>query len=325
MLSFFLLGIVRSYKAERRLDVKIFRKSSIKSVFVWVLSLAIIGGTQEAIAHDIHIDDCHATLLLNLRTDYLETEIDTVKVTNTSRRTGDSLDQTATPVRLTPSSRGGFIMARVYQFSEAHDKEEFRGRMELLKDGVTVAQRPFRISIPNHFNCFVLNIDILITKPTALAVQTYELLDDKDFNGIPSVGDILCIRAVIKPEGESSGTAKYEDIPGLNLSLIPGSVEVSGGEVFVGNGQEDDRVVVTDIPLENNSEGVEIIYKAEVLPLVIASQGQISLVVGSPEKQEYLTATMPTDDEDTLEEDDATLIPVTDTEDGPNDPIPPPN
>lgn len=301
------------------LGMRTYRKKSAFFTILWMTALMIVGGAQKSFTHDIHgPDTCHVTLIIQLRTDYLESEIDTVRVSCVSGRTGATLARTTTPVRLGP------VGTRVFEFVRAHDSEEFLGTVELSKDGVLVADRPFRVTIPRDFNCFTQIVTVLISKPQAVAVQTYELIEDKDFNGVPSEGDILLIRAQIDAFGQSSGTAKYVNVPKLNLRLVPGTVQASSGEITVGNEELDFRVVVADIPLDRGPKTVDVTFEVEVLPLFVASQGQIFLRVGTP-GDDYQTATFGTDDIDTAEKNDPTLIPVKTVADDPKDPFPPPN
>jgi len=56
------------------------KKEPLNSIFALIVVLMAVGWTQKYFAHDVHLPtDCHGELIIGLKTDYLETEIDTVK------------------------------------------------------------------------------------------------------------------------------------------------------------------------------------------------------------------------------------------------------
>jgi len=149
-------------------------------------------------------------------------------------------------------------------------------------------------------------IVVVVAEPLLDATKTDFLLIDADGDGAPSPGDTLRYVATIVNTGNAAATAVgYNDNPDPNTALVPGSVMTSVGVVTSGNGGAP-PIIVTIGSLEAGAS-VDISYDAVINDPLPAGVTQIvnQGVVGSNELPD-----VPTDDPDTGDPDDPTVVDV---------------
>ncbi len=188
-----------------------------------------------------------------------------------------------------------------------------------LPDGITTLCNQGLISGTNFAseptdNPFTEEIDdrtcTAITAQPMMEVYKHQLLTDEHSpaDGQASPGDTITYTVFIKNLGNQNATGvTFTDTPDTNTTLITGSVNVSQGIVLSGNGSGDASVIVNvgTIPANPHAE-ITISFKVTINdPLippgtsVISNQGIVS---GSNFPDE------PTDDPETITDDDPTEI-----------------
>ncbi len=151
--------------------------------------------------------------------------------------------------------------------------------------------------------------------PTVVVVEAEPLLDatkadflllDNDGDGLPSPGDTLRYVVEIVNTGNAAATGVvYTDTPDPNTSLVPGSVQTSVGTVTGGNNGT--PPIVVDIGTLAPGATAVISYDVVIDNPLPANVVQLSNqgVTGSNELPD-----VPTDDPDTSDPDDPTLVDV---------------
>ncbi len=131
----------------------------------------------------------------------------------------------------------------------------------------------------------------------------------QDLNGeAVAPGDLLEYVITVENNGTATATGlRVTDAPAASLSLVPGTVSNSAGQVIRGNGAGDDRVVVELDALAPGGR-LQIRFQAEIPSTaadgaVVPNQGRVN-ADGLPE--------IPTDDPATEEKNDPTVVVVTD-------------
>ena len=85
----------------------------------------------------------------------------------------------------------------------------------------------------------------VVSAPNLLAHKSWTLGTDADADGLPSPGDTLQYVVQIANTGTSTATlVVFSDTPGLNTTLVSGSVQASHGAVISGNSPADTDVAV---------------------------------------------------------------------------------
>jgi len=144
--------------------------------------------------------------------------------------------------------------------------------------------------------------------PVLEADKRDELFVDADGNGMPSPGDTLLYRITIANSGNGGATGvTFSDIPDPNTTLVVGSVQTSQGMVTSGNVSGDTSVAV-DVGTIPSGGSVDITFQVIInnpLPAGVTQVANHGLVSSNELPVE------PTDDLDTLPDDDETVTPVT--------------
>lgn len=304
--------------------MKLLNKKFDAVIATYILMLIMVTAPQQVFAHST-VFDCHGNMIVQLRTNYTHAEFDYAVTRGRIVRNNEWFYNVYT----LDGSESLDTGIRIYQKDGTHNQDVNSFSVELWKGTELIASRPVRVDM-DGVGCGVNIVTVLIAKPESAAVKTWELVEDRDFNGVPSAGDILRFSVSLDVSGNCKGNGSYKDLLGENLRLIPGSVFTSHGEVFVGNEQDENenQVNITDIELQHNGvRSAEIVFDTEILPPVISSQGAFSYHLGKPGGSRMKTQTLLTDDPTTQEPADPTIIPLQDFKGGgdPNDPIPPPN
>ncbi len=148
------------------------------------------------------------------------------------------------------------------------------------------------------------------TDPLLEAFKSDALLTDNDLDSVPSPGDVLRYTVLIDNVGNVGLTGlAFNDTPGANTQLVPGSVVTTLGTVLMGNGAGDTDVSV-DIGSLGGGAQVTITFDVTInnpLPagvIQVVNQGFVSSDQLPDE---------PTDDPDGGSEDEPTPTPVTAT------------
>ncbi len=153
--------------------------------------------------------------------------------------------------------------------------------------------------------------------PTRTPVVAEALLDatkrdtlvvDADGNGIANPGDTLEYRVVIHNGGNQAATGiVFNDTPGANTSLVVGSVQTSAGTVTTGNTAGNTSVSVNVGTIPGGAQ-VVITFRVTVRNPLPAG---VTRVVNQGTVNSNELPSLPTDDPDTANTDDATATPVT--------------
>ncbi len=304
--------------------MKLLNKKFDAVIATYILMLIMVAAPQKLLAH-WEETYCHGYMEVQLSTNYTHAEFDYVVTRGRIVRNNEPFYHVYT----LDGSESLDTGIRVYQKSDTHNQDVNSFTVELWKGRELVASRPVRVDM-DDVDCGIHVVAVLIAKPEALAVKTWELIGDRDFNGVPSVGDILRFTVSLDVGGNGKGNGSYKELLGEDLRLIPDSVFTTHGEVFIGNEQDENQNIVniTDIELQRKGiRGAVIVFDTEILPPVISSQGAFSYHIGKPGGSKLKTQTLLTDDPTTQEPADPTIIPLQDFKGGgdPNDPFPPPN
>jgi len=155
--------------------------------------------------------------------------------------------------------------------------------------------------------------DPTVTPITAAPVLEAEKRDrlfaDADGNGVPSPGDTLLYEVRIVNSGNGAATGvTFSDTPDLNTALVVGSVQTSQGTVTTGNGAGDTSVAVDIGTIPGGGGAVDISFQVTIdspLPAGVTRVANQGLVSSNELPVE------PTDDPDTLPDDDPTVTPIT--------------
>jgi uncharacterized repeat protein (TIGR01451 family) len=144
--------------------------------------------------------------------------------------------------------------------------------------------------------------------PVLEAEKRDELFIDADGNGVPSPGDTLLYEVTIVNSGNAGAAGVvFSDTPDPNTTLVVGSVQTSRGTVISGNAAGDTGVAV-DVGIVPGGGSVDISFQVTInspLPAGVTQVANYGLVSGDDLPVE------PTDDPDTLPDDDRTVTPVT--------------
>jgi len=156
-------------------------------------------------------------------------------------------------------------------------------------------------------------VDTAVDTPVAAAPlieaeKADVLAVDADGNGVPSPGDTLRYDITITNNGNAAATGvTFTDIPDPNTTLVVGSVQTTQGTVTRGNTSGDTDVAV-DIGTLPAVTSVTITFEVTIdnpLPVGVTQIANNGLVSSNE------LPTEPTDDPDTLPDDDRTITPVT--------------
>ena len=144
--------------------------------------------------------------------------------------------------------------------------------------------------------------------PVLEAEKTDTLFVDAGGDGMPSPGDTLLYEITIVNSGDAGATGvTFSDIPDPNTTLVVGSVHTSQGTVTRGNTGGDVSVAV-DVGTIPGGGSVDISFQVTIndpLPAGVTQVANQGLVSSNELPVE------PTDDPDTLPDDDETVTPVT--------------
>ena len=148
----------------------------------------------------------------------------------------------------------------------------------------------------------------VVAAPMLNAIKRAALFTDADNNGVPSPGDTLLYTIVARNEGTIGATVVVgDDTLDANTTLAVGSVRTSQGTVTRGNATGDTNVSIAVGTLAGNNGTVTISFAARINTPLGAGVTQVS-------NQATVSAanvgTVLTDDPDTAEVDDATIVSV---------------
>lgn len=293
--------------------IKIINKTLKFFKIKWLLTIIIIVcNSQVVTAHEFGINIQHALLHLNIKTNYAyPSDFDSMVMRIVQSDRPRVIQRAlALPVGTTPNELET-TGVEIFQQHGFHNGS-VRISVTLRKGFSSVAQREIlwrsREGVED-------DVTLLFFKPEFELVREWDLDFDLDQNGFPSVGDRLQILSHIVPiSGDIGGNGEFFDEPGSkcsNLRLIPGSVKASHGKIISGNHDKDYQVIVANIKLGKKIEkAAKISYLVEILPIYLCSQGEFSFTQGGNLlKRKFSTARFLSDDKETIDENDATLIP----------------
>ena len=135
------------------------------------------------------------------------------------------------------------------------------------------------------------------------------LFVDADGNSAPSPGDTLRYEITIVNDGNTAATGvTFSDVPDSNTALVAGTVTTTQGTVTTGNGAGDASVAVDIGTIPGGGGTVHVSFQVTIddpLPAGVTQVANQGLVSSNELPVE------PTDDPDTLPDDDPTVTPIT--------------
>ncbi|MBM4463362.1 MAG: hypothetical protein FJ012_08510, partial [Chloroflexi bacterium] len=141
--------------------------------------------------------------------------------------------------------------------------------------------------------------------PYIEATKTDSLFTDADSNSVPSPGDTLLYTIVITNSGNLDATGvTFSDTPDANTTLVVGSVATTQGTVTSGNNSGDTTVGVNIGTLTRGGGSVAIAFMVTInspFPPGVSQVANQGMVSGT----NFITE--PTDDPDTVADDDPTV------------------